>query len=58
MDATRFYAGGFNMKPIGKDDLVRISNDQSLIVVLQDNSDDVDTKKVNIGLFSTPKTNS
>ncbi|XP_052240227.1 uncharacterized protein LOC127850877 [Dreissena polymorpha] len=52
MDATRFYAGGFNMKPIGKDDLVRISNDQSLIVVLQDNSDDVDTKKI-LGKFGT-----
>ncbi|KAH3734637.1 hypothetical protein DPMN_041076 [Dreissena polymorpha] len=48
METFRFNADEISStQQIGKDDLVRISNDQSLIVVLQDNSDDVETTKVN-----------
>ncbi|XP_052238320.1 uncharacterized protein LOC127849623 isoform X2 [Dreissena polymorpha] len=51
METFRFNADEISStQQIGKDDLVRISNDQSLIVVLQDNSDDVETTKI-LGKF-------
>ncbi|KAH3703880.1 hypothetical protein DPMN_078930 [Dreissena polymorpha] len=51
MEPTRFDADGSASKQIvKKDDLVRVLNDQSLIVVMQGDSDNVDTRKI-LGKF-------